>query len=193
MSFCQHVTPGKTDAPVELRDILPTFLDAADVTIPTDMDGRSLLPLAKGMETNWRKYLDLEHATCYSDDNYWCALTDGKIKYIWRIHTGTEELFDLTQDPQELHNAVNDKKYRKQLTEMRNEMIRHLSERGEEFVKDGRLVVKEKTMLYGPHYPEKENKDNVCCTEESFPIDPLSYNRVYNSVATAITSLTSYE
>jgi len=24
-------------------------------------------------------------------------------------------------------------------------------------VKDGRLVVKEKTMLYGPHYPEKEN------------------------------------
>ena len=153
-----HVTPGKTDAPVELRDILPTFLDAADVTIPTDMDGRSLLPLAKGMETTWRKYLDLEHATCYSDDNYWCALTDGKIKYIWRIHTGTEELFDLTQDPQELHNAVNDKKYRKQLTEMRNEMIRHLSERGEEFVKDGRLVVKEKTMLYGPNYPGKENK-----------------------------------
>lgn len=45
-----HVTPGKTDAPVELRDILPTFLDAADVTIPTDMDGRSLLPLAKGMK-----------------------------------------------------------------------------------------------------------------------------------------------
>ena len=64
----------------------------------------------------------------------------------------------LTQDPQELHNAVNDKKYRKQLTEMRNEMIRHLSERGEEFVKDGRLVVKEKTMLYGPNYPGKENK-----------------------------------
>ena len=50
------------------------------------------------------------------------------------------------------------KKYRKQLTEMRNEMIRHLSERGEEFVKDGRLVVKEKTMLYGPNYPGKENK-----------------------------------
>ena len=69
-----------------------------------------------------------------------------------------DRLFDLTQDPQELHNAVNDKKYRKQLTEMRNEMIRHLSERGEEFVKDGRLVVKEKTMLYGPNYPGKENK-----------------------------------
>ena len=57
-----------------------------------------------------------------------------------------------------LNYSVAELRYRKQLTEMRNEMIRHLSERGEEFVKDGRLVVKEKTMLYGPHYPEKENK-----------------------------------
>ena len=41
-------TRGKTDAPVELRDNSShIFLDAADVTIPTDMDGRSLLPLAK--------------------------------------------------------------------------------------------------------------------------------------------------
>ena len=86
-------------------------------------------------------------------------LTDGKIKYIWRIHTGTEELFDLTQDPSGICTMPSmTKKYRKQLTEMRNEMIRHLSERGEEFVKDGRLVVKEKTMLYGPNYPGKENK-----------------------------------
>ena len=78
------------------------------VTIPTDMDAVPVTA-CQGIGNNWRKYLDLEHATCYSDDNYWCALTDGKIKYIWRIHTGTEELFDLTQDPQELHNAVNDK------------------------------------------------------------------------------------
>ena len=51
---------------------------------------------------------------------------------------------------------VNDKKYKKLLTEMRAEMVRHLSERGEEFVKDGQLVVRKKTMLYGPNYP-KEN------------------------------------
>ncbi len=129
------------------------------------------------METNWRKYLDLEHATCYSDDNYWCALTDGKIKYIWRIHTGTEELFDLTQDPQELHNAVNDKKYRKQLTEMRNEMTRHLSERGEEFVKAD-WWSRRRPCFMDLIIRKKKIKDNVCCTEESFPIDPLSYNRV---------------
>ncbi|MDE5676325.1 arylsulfatase [Phocaeicola sp.] len=153
--IAEHIASGKVDAPVELRDILPTFLSAAGVSIPTDMDGRPLQQLAKGTETNWRKYIDLEHATCYSDDNYWCALTDGKIKYVWRFRTGGEELFDLTQDPQELHNAVNDKKYKKQLSELRQEMIRHLSERGEEFVKNGQLVVREKTMLYGPNYPKK--------------------------------------
>ena len=46
-----HVTPGKTDAPVELRDILPTFLDAADVTIPTDMDAVPCYRLPKA----WNK------------------------------------------------------------------------------------------------------------------------------------------
>ncbi len=152
----EQVTPGKVDAPVELRDLLPTFLETAGVAVPADMDGCSLLALAKGVETNWRKYIDLEHATCYSADNYWCALTDGKIKYVWYFHSGEEQLFDMVKDPKELHNAANDKKYKKQLAEMRSEMVRHLSERGEEFVKDGQLVVREKTMLYGPNYPKKK-------------------------------------
>ena len=152
----EKVLPGKVDAPVELRDLLPTFLETAGVTVPTDMDGRPLLALAKGTASNWRKYIDLEHATCYSADNYWCALTDGKIKYVWYFHTGEEQLFDMVKDPKELHNAVNDKKYKKRLAEMRSEMVRHLSERGEEFVKDGQLVVREKTMLYGPNYPKKK-------------------------------------
>ena len=151
-----QVVPGKVDNPVELRDLLPTFLEIAGTSVPTDIDGRSLLSLAKGTETEWRKYIDLEHATCYSDDNYWCALTDGKIKYIWYFYTGKEQLFDLAKDPKELHNAVNDKKYKKLLTGMRAEMIRHLSERGEEFVKDGQLVVRKKTMLYGPNYPKEK-------------------------------------
>lgn len=38
---------------------------------------------------------------------------------------------------------------------MRNAMIEHLSEKGEEFVKDGKLVTREKTMLYSPNYPKK--------------------------------------
>ena len=76
-----HFTKGnKITQPVELRDLLPTFLEIAGSSIPQDMDGQSLLRLMEGKTDQWRKYIDLEHATCYSPDNYWCALTDGKIK-----------------------------------------------------------------------------------------------------------------
>ncbi len=120
------------------------------------MDGKSLLKLVQGQDNEWRKYLDMEHATCYSPDNYWCALTDGKIKYIWNFHTGKEELFDLRKDPKELVECSGKRTYAALLKEMRQAMVDHLAERGETFVKDGKLVVREKTMLYSPNYPQKK-------------------------------------
>lgn len=150
---------GKIDAPVELRDLLPTFLEVAGGKVPKDMDGKSLLALMRGERKLWRKYIDLEHATCYSEDNYWCALTDGKLKYIWRFHTGEEELFDLEKDPHELKNVSGEVSYRKLLLELRAAMAEHLSERGEEFVKDGRLQVLKRTILYSPMFPDENPVD----------------------------------
>ena len=80
-------------------------------------------------------------------------MTDGKIKYIWNFYTGEEELFDLSKDPGELRNLVSEKHYRSRLYQLREEMVKHLSKRGEEFVKDGKLVVRSKTLLYSPNYP----------------------------------------
>lgn len=37
---------------VELRDVLPTFLDAAGAEIPEDIDGASLLPLLQENSPN---------------------------------------------------------------------------------------------------------------------------------------------
>lgn len=155
-----HYTKGgKVDEVVELRDVLPTFIDVAGGKVPAAMDGKSVKTLMDGNVGQWRKYLDLEHATCYSDDNYWCTLTDGHLKYIWRLHTGTEELFDLRKDPQELYNVASDKKYKKQLTEMRQHMVEHLKERGDEFVKDGKLQVMKRTLLYSPLFPDENPVD----------------------------------
>ena len=154
----QGVLPKGTvvEAPVELRDILPTFLDAAGGQVPEDMDGRSMLALTKGQTEGWRRWIDLEHATCYSDHNYWCALTDGLLKYIWFLHTGEEQLFDLVKDPQETTDQSQNKKYRKQLEELRAAMAAHLSERGEEWVKDGRLQTRSTTLLYSLNYPKQK-------------------------------------
>lgn len=148
----------KVEQPVELRDFLPTFLEVAGGEVPNDMDGRSLLNLVTGKQDDWRKFIDMEHATCYSPDNYWCALTDGKVKYIWFMHTGKEQLFDLVSDPGEKKDQSQSARHQKLLVTMREEMVQHLKERGDGFVKDGRLVKRDNTLLYSPNYPQESIK-----------------------------------
>lgn len=131
-----------------------TFIDIAGGSVPPDMDGRSLLKLIQGQQEQWRPYIDMEHATCYSDDNYWAALTDGKIKYIWNFHNGSEQLFDLREDPGETHNLSEDAAYQNKLSELRKMMVEHLSERGDSFVKDGKLMTLDTTLLYSPNFPK---------------------------------------
>ena len=146
----EGMKPGTVDdRPVELRDLLPTFLTVAGGTVPADMDGAPLC----GETGQWREYIDLEHAQCYSRENYWCALTDGRIKYVWYFRTGREMLFDLTVDPSELNDLSADPAYRTRLEDLRSRMAEHLSERGDGFVKDGRPAVRSESLLYSPNYP----------------------------------------
>lgn len=147
------------EQPVELRDFLPTFIDIAGGTVPPDMDGKSLCALVQGKTAGWRKYIDMEHATCYRKENYWCALTDGKIKYVWNFYTGKEELFDLQKDPGELHECSKDKIYKKVVEGLRKEMVAHLTERGNAFVQNGILQAPVSTVLYSPFYPEKKKTE----------------------------------
>lgn len=149
-----ELKPGTIiDAPVELRDLLPTFLAINGASVPDAMNGLSLLPLLEKGKSPWREYIDIEHATAYWDNNYWCALTDGKIKYIWFFRTGEEQLFDLVKDPQELHDLSNARSAKKQLEKMQKAMAKHLQERGEEWVKDGKTVIRKQSLLYSPNYP----------------------------------------
>ncbi len=139
--------------PVELRDFLPTFLDAVGKEIPDDMDGNSLLKLVEQKNPAWREYIDMEHGTCYRKENYWCALTDGKMKYIYNFYSGAEQLFNLENDPGELTELTKSEHYLTTLKLWRNRMVEHLSERGEAFVKDGKLQIRKELMLYSPNYP----------------------------------------
>lgn len=141
---------------VEIRDVLPSFLDAAGISQPEGMDGMSVIRLLNNKQAEWRPYIDLEHATCYEKDNYWAALTDGKMKYIWFFHTGEEQLFNLEKDPHELKNLIRNKDYSKVLDSWRIRMVNHLSERGEPYVKDGKLQILDKTILLSPNYPQAE-------------------------------------
>jgi arylsulfatase len=144
----------KLPQPTELRDVLPTFLDAAEAPIPGHLDGKSLLNLVRGNTKDWRPWIDLEHSMCY-DQDHWTALTDGRFKYIYFAYDGREQLFDMAEDPGELHNLAEVPAQGTLLEQWRRRLVDHLAERGEEFVSNGKLAIRKKRLLYSPNYPKK--------------------------------------
>jgi len=142
------------DNPVEIRDILPTCLDAAGNSEKAkDLDGKSILPLIAHRNADWRDAIDLEHDVCYDASNHWTAMTDGKWKYIFHAQNGEEQFFKLSEDPNELHDLAGDRGYARRVREWRDRMIEHLAERGEPFVVNGKLGVRPESYLYSPNWP----------------------------------------
>jgi arylsulfatase A-like enzyme len=147
------------DQPVELRDLLPTFLDAAAVPYEAQwFDGRTLLDLVRGRGESWRKWIDLEHATCYAPENYWSALTDGRMKYVYFAPDGRQQLFDLEKDPGETRDLAPLAEHRAALETWRRRLIDHLAERGEPFVVRGDLGLRPKAILYSRLYPRQASR-----------------------------------
>jgi arylsulfatase A-like enzyme len=142
------------DQPVELRDVLPTFLEAAGSEPRRLIDGRSLLSLVRNGGSGWREYIDLEHDICYSPANHWNALTDGRWKYIYHARDGEQQLFDLAHDPHELKDLAGDAAHAGELRKWRGRLIEHFQERGEPFLKAGDLSPRPQGMPHGPNFPE---------------------------------------
>jgi len=140
--------------PVELRDVMPTFLDAAGLPVPGTVEGDSVLSLLRGEQAGWREWLDLEHATCYWPGNVWTALTDGKTKYVYHAYDGREALFDLEADPGETRDLADEAAHAAELELWRARMIEHLEPRGEPWVVPGpdglELGIRTKTILLRP-------------------------------------------
>ena len=148
--------PGQVlTEPVEIRDILPTFLEAAEIPIPDLVEGASMLPLTRGNNDNWRTYIDLEHDVCYHVRNHWNALTDGKTKYIFNAYDGEEQLFDLNSDPGETRDLAGHADHSAQLRLWRTRMIEHLEPRGDAWVKNGKLALRKHSILHSPNYPKE--------------------------------------
>lgn len=143
------------DKPTELRDVLPTFMDAAGAPGAEKLDGQSLLALARDGAAPWRECIDLEHDICYDKINHWNGLTDGKRKYIFHAFDGAEQFFDLEKDPMETKDLASVAERAGEVKKWRDRLIKHLAERGEPFVKDGQLTKRPGPFLYSPNYPGK--------------------------------------
>jgi hypothetical protein len=80
-------------------------------------------------------------------------LTDGQWKYIFHAQHGEEQLFDLVHDPQELKDLAGVSGHEATLRQWRNRLIEHLSERGDEFVKNGKLALRPQGRMTSPNFP----------------------------------------
>ncbi len=125
------------DSVTELRDVMPTILDACGVAVPDTVDGQSLMPLTRGETVQWREYLHGEHA--YGQlSNHW--ITDGKYKYVWFSWTGREQFFDLVNDPQEMRDLIADAEVQKPIERYRQRLIEELTGREEGYTDGQRLI-----------------------------------------------------
>ncbi|PSL06806.1 arylsulfatase A-like enzyme [Haloactinopolyspora alba] len=125
---------------VELRDVMPTLLDCADLPIPDTVEGHSVLPLARGENPGWRSHLHGEDIPIAADVGSAQWITTDQYKYVWMSRQGIEQLFDLHHDPTELHDLAADPTYADALRQCRDLLVQGLAGREEGYVQNGRLV-----------------------------------------------------
>ncbi|MCZ6632138.1 MAG: arylsulfatase [bacterium] len=113
------------------EDIMPTFLEVAGAEIPDSVEGKSVLPLLRGETASWRNFYHIEHSPCYHPENANQALTDGSWKYIWNPITGEEQLFYLSEDPEECRDLAGDPGSSRILGLWRDRMVQELDGRVE--------------------------------------------------------------
>ena len=114
-------------------DLAPTLLALAGVPVPSNVQGRSLVPLLKGERPQWRESFLIEY---YSDRVFprmlqmgYKALRTGRWKYIHYLELeGMDEFYDLKTDPYEMKNLIDQPGAKKALDETKKEMERLLEE-----------------------------------------------------------------
>ena len=149
--------PGaKCSGAVCLEDIMPTLLELAGAPVPDHIDGRSLVPILRGEAESVRDLLHGEHAPCYDAEQGYHMLIDGRMKYIWRPASGAEQLFDIGDDPQELHDLGARPDRAQDMSLWRERMIERLKGRPEGFTDGERLVAGRE---YGPVLPHADKSE----------------------------------
>lgn len=125
----EMIEPGSTcDEFVRLLDLMPTFLEMGEVEPPEGIDGRSLLPLFRGeTPTDWPDSLFAEyHGEEFGLYSQRMVRTD-RYKFVYNA-PDKNELYDLEEDPNELHNLANHPEYQ----DIRKQLEKRLAEWMEE-------------------------------------------------------------
>jgi len=110
------VKPGtRSDALVQNLDFAQTFLDAAGIEAPSDMQGESMVPLLTGHEDQWDRdavyYHYYEYPAEHMVNRHYAIITqDYKLIHYYYVEDEWE-LIDRKKDPLELKNVYDDPAY----------------------------------------------------------------------------------
>ncbi len=109
--------------PVQLLDIYPTLLELTGLEADPMLEGNSLVPLLHNTEANWPHMA----RSSFGPGNY--AIVSKQFRYI-QYNDGSEELYDIINDPHEWHNIVKTpefsnivKQHREQVPVQRHEIL----------------------------------------------------------------------
>jgi len=121
------IKSGSTNSNMVLNiDIAPTIVELAGGKVPEKMQGRSLVPLLRNENVNWRTSFLYEYYQEGYAPSYVTLLgvRNEHYKYIESpdVRNDIEELYDIQSDPEEMYNLIKDPNY----NSVKSEMIKEL-------------------------------------------------------------------
>jgi len=113
ISWPGHFAQGlRSDALVELMDVMPTLIEAAGMAVPDHVQASSLLPILTGEADPHRHRdfvrCDYHDSVCLPEQGHGNMIFDGRHKLIVYHEQEMGELYDLEGDPCEFRNLWQD-------------------------------------------------------------------------------------
>jgi arylsulfatase A-like enzyme len=123
-----RIPPGsRVPLMIQNIDYAPTFLEAAGLPVPEDIQGESLVPLMAGRAPDdWRRsiyYHYYEFPAVHMVAKHYGVRTE-RYKLIHYYETDEWECFDLETDPDEMRSVYGDPEYGQVVAELKAELTR---------------------------------------------------------------------
>ena len=127
VAWPNKVKPGTTsDEMVQNLDFAQTFLDAAGVEQPTDMQGESLMPILTGKMEDWNReavyYHYYEYPAEHMVNRHYAIITKEYKLIHYYFDLDHWELIDRLKDPKELTNEYDNPAYSSIKEKLHNEL-----------------------------------------------------------------------